>query len=127
MSFGGALDSTMSKKTTATRPSSFEASKKAKKISIISTTNAVPNWAQPARGNHHTPRHLTNKYGINVVDQYHMMHYDLVALRKIREIKYIDIPFIESIGLWNNVCELLEVVGWVKYMQWDKPIYKRLC
>ena len=34
---------------------------------------------------------------------------------------------LRSLGLWDNLHELLEVVGWVEFMTLDKPVYERLC
>jgi len=34
---------------------------------------------------------------------------------------------LRSIGLRDNLHELLEVVGWVEFMTLDKPVYKHLC
>jgi len=45
-----------------------------------------------------------------------MNHSVLVASHRIQDIKCIDVPFLESIKLWNDVHELLEVLGWADYV-----------
>jgi len=56
-----------------------------------------------------------------------MNHYDLVTSRIFFEPKYLGDVFLDSISLLNGINELLEVVGWQDYMNWDKPVYKRMC
>jgi len=39
----------------------------------------------------------------------------------------MDIELLRSLGLWDGLLELLEVTGWVEFMQLDKPVYEWLC
>ena len=101
----------MGKKTTTYGPSPSSPSKKAKKVVSTSTTNTPPSRAQVAQGNHPTPSHVINKYELQFDDQEHINCYNLVSSRNISEPKYIDDTCLDSIGLLNDINEMVEVVA----------------
>ena len=39
----------------------------------------------------------------------------------------MDINLLRSLGLWDRLLELLEVAGWVEFIQLNKLVYERLC
>ena len=117
----------MGKNTKTSRPSSLRASKRAKMVASTSTANVPPIQDQAAQGNHPTPPHVINKYGLQFIDQEHTSCYDVVACRRITEPKYIYFGLLGSLGLLNNLIELLEVASWVDYLKIDKPTCERLC
>ena len=53
--------------------------------------------------------------------------YDSVDSTKMPEPKHTSNVVLDGIDLLNDISELVEVVGWLDYMNWDKLIYERLC
>ena len=70
---------------------------------------------------------MLNKYEICFSNQEHITRFDSVASKQIIKPKYMDVDMLRSIGLWDNLHELLEVTGWVEFMTLDKPMHECLC
>jgi len=39
----------------------------------------------------------------------------------------MDVAFLNSIGLWDSLCELIEAAGWTEFLSFTFPIYEWLC
>ena len=66
-------------------------------------TNEPSNQAQVARGNRPPFTHSINKYAFKFSKIEHIARYDLVANRKIIDLKYMDVGFLKTIRLWEIV------------------------
>jgi len=96
----------MEKKTTTNGPLSLGSSKGAKMTSSCTpATNAPLNRAQATRGNRPPPPHAVTKYELHFSNSEHIVKYDSIASKKIIEPKYMDVDFLKTIGLWDNVSE----------------------
>jgi len=84
------------------------------------------NRAQAARGNR-PPPHSINKYELRFSNSEHIARYDLVATRSIIKPKYVDTEFLNFVGLWDSLCELIEAAGWTDFLSFTFPFYGWLC
>ena len=91
---------------------------------VPSSTNVPPIRSQAARGSHPTSSHVISKYERQFVDEEHIAHYDFVTCRRIINPKDMDFSLLGSLGFLVSLNELFKIVGWVKYMKMDKPMYE---
>jgi len=78
------------------------------------------NWAIRLLGASKQAKKATSKYEIQFVYEEHINRYDLVASRKIVELKCINYDLLESFGLLNDLNEFLEFI--VDFRTHDKPM-----